>query len=217
MLENKDMNMRNEEEVKEVKKLKKSYEEYKVNRENPDRKLSTENSFRRKIRHLIANTKATDFEKGSAMDILFYCITVEQHKDFLYQHVEESGNIIKTIENIDKAKARSVSEILVLNSAKEFLQVDIKDNGKKDKRRWEVILTIKEGELTLRTSVKYTKVEKYLEGFKFGKCEEFDGDKSFLGVKYLNKQQYFVNTLKESLNKLDEVTIALLMNNMKEE
>ena len=213
MLENKDMNIKNEEGVKEVKKLKKSYEEYKVNRENPDRKLTTENTFRKKIRHLIDNAKERDFEKGCAMDILFHCITVEQHKDFLYQHIEESGNILKTIENIDKAKARSVSEILVLDSAKDFMKVEIKDNGKKDKRKWEVILTIIDGELTLKTSVKYNKVEKYLKGFELGKCEEFDGDKTYLGVKYLNKQQYFITTLKESLNKLDEVTISLLMRN----
>ena len=66
------------------------------------------------------------------------------------------------------------------------------------------------GELTINTVVKYSKVKEYLqEGIEEVEDEEIT-DKSYLGVKYLNKQQYFIHTLKDSLNLLDKSTIALL-------
>lgn len=198
-----------------IKPLGKSYEEYRINRENPNRKFSTENSFRKKIIHIINDTKVSNPKKGYAMDILFQCITVEQHKEFLYKHIEESSNIYKTINNIDKAKARSVSEILVLDDLKNIVDLEISDNGNKDKRAWDLIITISERDLTLKCSVRLNMVSEFTNIDSIRKTNNFDGDKSYLGSKYLNKQQYFMDTLKGSLNTLDETTIGLLMLNKK--
>lgn len=204
-------NKENKKQEIEVKPLAKSYEEYKKDRTNDNRRLTKPNKFRKKIMHIIDNAKAEDMKLGLSLEILFYCVTVEQHKEFLYKHLEEGqGNIMRTIENIQKAKARSVSEILVLESLKDKVKLQINKHGRKDYRAWDLVVGINYGELTINTVVKYSKVKEYLqEGIEEVEDEEIT-DKSYLGVKYLNKQQYFIHTLKDSLNLLDKSTIALL-------
>ena len=204
-------NKENKKQEIEVKPLAKSYEEYKKDRTNDNRRLTKPNKFRKKIMHIIDNAKAEDMKLGLSLEILFYCVTVEQHKEFLYKHLEEGqGNIMRTIENIQKAKARSVSEILVLESLKDKVKLQINKHVRKDYRAWDLVVGINYGELTINTVVKYSKVKEYLqEGIEEVEDEEIT-DKSYLGVKYLNKQQYFIHTLKDSLNLLDKSTIALL-------
>ena len=204
-------NKENKKQEIEVKPLAKSYEEYKKDRTNDNRRLTKPNKFRKKIMHIIDNAKAEDMKLGLSLEILFYCVTVEQHKEFLYKHLEEGqGNIMRTIENIQKAKARSVSEILVLESLKDKVKLQINKHVRKDYRAWDLVVGINYGELTINTVVKYSKVKEYLqEGIEEVEDVEIT-DKSYLGVKYLNKQQYFIHTLKDSLNLLDKSTIALL-------
>lgn len=204
-------NKENKKQEMEVKPLAKSYEEYKKDRTNDNRRLTKPNKFRKKIMHIIDNAKAEDMKLGLSLEILFYCVTVEQHKEFLYKHLEEGqGNIMRTIENIQKAKARSVSEILVLESLKDKVKLQINKHGRKDYRAWDLVVGINYGELTINTVVKYSKVKEYLQEEIEEVEDEEITDKSYLGVKYLNKQQYFIHTLKDSLNLLDKSTIALL-------
>ena len=205
-------NKENKKQEIEVKPLAKSYEEYKRDRTNDNRRLTKPNKFRKKIMHIIDNAKAEDMKLGLSLEILFYCVTVEQHKEFLYKHLEEGqGNIMRTIENIQKAKARSVSEILVLENLKDKVKLQINTHGRRDYRAWDLVVGINYGELTIDTVVKYSKVKEYLNEETIEKIEDEEiTDKSYLGVKYLNKQQYFIHTLKDSLNLLDKSTIALL-------
>lgn len=192
-----------------------SYEEYRKDREN-GRKIMSINSFAKKVNHIIEDTIKENDLKGYSMRIMFECIAISQHIPFLESKLEDGEpNIYKTINNIVKAKARSIAEILYLENADDIVNVKINTHGKKDNRLWDVIVTIEERELKMECTVKYSRVKQFLEGKDVEKVNIENSDITYLGERYLNKQQYFTKTLKESLNALDIATQSLVKINNK--
>ena len=193
----------------------KSYDDYKKNRKN-GRKVMSENTFTKKIKHIIEDTTKENELRGYSMKIMFECIAIQQHIPFLEQHLEDGeSNIYRTINNIVKAKARSIAEILYLNS-EDIVNLKINTHGKKDDRLWDLIVTMEERELKLQCVVKYSKVKELLKDKVIEKVEEVDSiDITYIGESYLNKQQYFTKTLKDSLNALDIYTQELVRINNK--
>lgn len=192
-----------------------SYEEYRKDREN-GRKIMSINSFAKKVNHIIEDTIKENDLKGYSMRIMFECIAISQHIPFLESKLEDGEpNIYKTINNIIKAKARSIAEILYLENADDIVNVKINTHGKKDNRLWDVIVAIEERELKMECTVKYSKVKQFLEGKDVEKVNIENSDITYLGERYLNKQQYFTKTLKESLNALDIATQSLVKINNK--
>lgn len=192
-----------------------SYEEYRKDREN-GRKIMSINSFAKKINHIIEDTIKENELKGYSMRIMFECIAISQHIPFLESKLEDGEpNIYKTINNIVKAKARSIAEILYLENADDIVNVKINTHGKKDNRLWDVIVTIEERELKMECTVKYSRVKQFLEDKDVEKVNIENSDITYLGERYLNKQQYFTKTLKESLNALDIATQSLVKINNK--
>lgn len=192
-----------------------SYEEYRKDREN-GRKIMSINSFAKKINHIIEDTIKENELKGYSMRIMFECIAISQHIPFLESKLEDGEpNIYKTINNIVKAKARSIAEILYLENADDIVNVKINTHGKKDNRLWDVIIVIEERELKMECTVKYSRVKQFLEDKDVEKVNIENSDITYLGERYLNKQQYFTKTLKESLNALDIATQSLVKINNK--
>ena len=192
-----------------------SYEEYRKDREN-GRKIMSINSFAKKVNHIIEDTIKENDLKGYSMRIMFECIAISQHIPFLESKLEDGEpNIYKTINNIIKAKARSIAEILYLENADDIVNVKINTHGKKDNRLWDVIVAIEERELKMECTVKYSKVKQFLEDKDVEKVNIENSDITYLGERYLNKQQYFTKTLKESLNALDIATQSLVKINNK--
>ena len=174
------------------------------------------NSFAKKVNHIIEDTIKENDLKGYSMRIMFECIAISQHIPFLESKLEDGEpNIYKTINNIIKAKARSIAEILYLENADDIVNVKINTHGKKDNRLWDVIVAIEERELKMECTVKYSKVKQFLEGKDVEKVNIENSDITYLGERYLNKQQYFTKTLKESLNALDIATQSLVKINNK--
>lgn len=193
----------------------KSYDDYKKNRKN-GRKVMSENTFTKKIRHIMEDTTKENELKGYSMKIMFECIAIQQHIPFLEQHLEDGeSNIYRTINNIVKAKARSIAEILYLNNSEDIVKLKINTHGKKDNRLWDLVVIIEERELRLQCVIKYSRVKDLLKDKDIEKVNEEYVDITYLGESFLNKQQYFTKTLKESLNALDIYTQELVRINNK--
>lgn len=213
------MDKKLENEVKEVKKFRelKSYEDYKQNGNQGTRHITKQNSFKTKIMAIIGKTKKEDKYLYHALKIMFSCVHVKAHEDFLLRNMGESENIYRTYNNIQKSIERNVLEVLYTRDKIDGLTLKVNKYGSKDSKKWKVVVSVSYNELTIITDVNYNKMAKYID---LGELEEtdFEGATTMLGNnRCLNKQQYFTSTLKQSFNLLDKAGSELVSYRMKME
>ena len=211
-LENKEM------EVKKYRKLD-SYEDYKANGNRGTRHLVEPNSFKKKVIIMMNETKKKDKYLYYAMKIMFSIAHVKSHEDWLLRNleVENSSNIYRTYNNIQKSIERNTLEILYTRDKIKGLTLKVNKNNSNDKRKWRLVLELKYKELTLMTDVNYMKMEKYITLENDLEETDFKGATAMLGNKQLNRQQWFSSTLKQSFNLLDKAGQQLVKHRMEEE
>ena len=193
-----------------------SYESYKANGNQGTRHITKQNSFKTKIMAIIGKTKKEDKYLYHALKIMFSCVHVKAHEDFLLRNMGESENIYRTYNNIQKSIERNVLEVLYTRDKIDGLTLKVNKYGSKDSKKWKVVVSVSYNELTIITDVNYNKMAKYID---LGELEEtdFEGATTMLGNKHLNKQQYFTTVLKESFNTLDKCGQQLVNYRMKME
>lgn len=193
-----------------------SYESYKANGNQGTRHITEPNSFKKKVMAMIGATKKENKYLYHALKIMFSCVHVKAHEDWLLRNMGESENIYRTYNNIQKSIERNVLEVLYTRDKIDGLTLKVNKYGSKDSKKWKVVVSVSYNELTIITDVNYNKMAKYID---LGKLEEtdFEGATTMLGTKHLNKQQYFNNPLKESFNILDNVGQELVRYRMKME
>ena len=214
MMDNKKTNIESTE-VKGYRELK-SYEDYKQNGNAETRKMTEPNSFKKKVMAMIGATKKEDKYLYHTLKIMFSCVHVKAHEDFLLRNMGESENIYRTYNNIQKSIERNILEVLYTRDKIDGLTLKVNKYGSKDSKKWKVVVSISYNELTIITDVNYNKMAKYID---LGELEEtdFEGATTMLGNKHLNKQQYFTTVLKESFNTLDKCGQQLVNYRMKME
>lgn len=211
-----DKKLENEEmEVKKFRELD-SYESYKENGNQGTRHITEPNSFKKKVMAMIGATKKENKYLYHALKIMFSCVHVKAHEDFLLRNMGESENIYRTYNNIQKSIERNVLEVLYTRDKIDGLTLKVNKYGSKDSKKWKVVVSVSYNELTIITDVNYNKMAKYID---LGELEEtdFEGATTMLGNKHLNKQQYFTTVLKESFNTLDKCGQQLVNYRMKME
>ena len=213
------MNKKIENEVKEVKKFREldSYESYKQNGNQGTRHLVEPNGFKKKVIVMINQSKKENKYLYHALKIMFSCVHVKAHEDFLLRNMGESENIYRTYNNIQKSIERNVLEVLYTRDKIDGLTLKVNKYGSKDSKKWKVVVSVSYNELTIITDVNYNKMAKYID---LGELEEtdFEGATTMLGNnRCLNKQQYFTSTLKQSFNLLDKVGSELVSYRMEDE
>ena len=193
-----------------------SYETYKKEGNKGTRHITEQNSFKTKIMAIIGKTKKENKYLYHALKIMFSCVHVKAHEDFLLRNMGESENIYRTYNNIQKSIERNVLEVLYTRDKIDGLTLKVNKYGSKDNKKWKVVVSISYNELTIITDVNYNKMAKYID---LGELEEtdFEGATTMLGNKHLNKQQYFTTVLKESFNTLDKCGQQLVNYRMKME
>ena len=213
MMDNKNTNI---EKVEKGYRELKSYEDYKQNGNAETRKMTEPNSFKKKVMTMIGATKKENKYLYHALKIMFSCVHVKAHEDFLLRNMGESENIYRTYNNIQKSIERNVLEVLYTRDKIDGLTLKINKYGSKDSKKWKVVVSVSYNELTIITDVNYNKMAKYID---LGELEEtdFEGATTMLGNKHLNKQQYFTTVLKESFNTLDKCGQQLVNYRMKME
>ena len=213
MMDNKNTNI---EKVEKGYRELKSYEDYKQNGNAETRKMTEPNSFKKKVMTMIGATKKENKYLYHALKIMFSCVHVKAHEDFLLRNMGESENIYRTYNNIQKSIERNVLEVLYTRDKIDGLTLKINKYGSKDSKKWKVVVSVSYNELTIVTDVNYNKMAKYID---LGELEEtdFEGATTMLGNKHLNKQQYFTTVLKESFNTLDKCGQQLVNYRMKME
>ena len=180
------------------------YAEYKANG-NPNRKFRKANQFKNKIYSLIKQSKNESIELNKALKIMFDINHLEAHTDFLMQRIEDEPNYYKTYNNIRKCKNRALSELLFHTNC---IDVMVNKKGKTDRRLWLAVFKVTYKELTVVCVTNYKDVEMLIGRLAM---EETDIDKPMTmlidkekGVRILDGQQYFTNSLKEMLDRTDE-------------
>ena len=213
MMDNKNTNI---EKVEKGYRELKSYEDYKQNGNAETRKMTEPNSFKKKAMTMIGATKKENKYLYHALKIMFSCVHVKAHEDFLLRNMGESENIYRTYNNIQKSIERNVLEVLYTRDKIDGLTLKVNKYGSKDSKKWKVVVSVSYNELTIITDVNYNKMAKYID---LGELEEtdFEGATTMLGNKHLNKQQYFTTVLKESFNTLDKCGQQLVNYRMKME
>ena len=213
------MDKKLENEVKEVKGYRelKSYEDYKQNGNAETRKMTKQNSFKTKIMAIIGKTKKENKYLYHALKIMFSIAHVKSHEDWLLRNIESSSNIYRTYNNVQKSIERNALEILYTKDKIKNLTLKVNKHGSKDSRLWKLVLELQYNELTIITDVSYNKMAKYIDLEDNLEETDFEGATTMLGIKHLNKQQYFNNPLKESFNILDNVGQELVRYRMKME
>ena len=213
MMDNKNTNI---EKVEKGYRELKSYEDYKQNGNAETRKMTEPNSFKKKVMAMIGATKKEDKYLYHTLKIMFSCVHVKAHEDFLLRNMGESENIYRTYNNIQKSIERNILEVLYTRDKIDGLTLKVNKYGSKDSKKWKVVVSISYNELTIITDVNYNKMAKYID---LGELEEtdFEGATTMLGNKHLNKQQYFTTVLKESFNTLDKCGQQLVNYRMKME
>lgn len=194
-----------------------SYETYKKEGNKGTRHITEPNSFKKKVMAMIGATKKENKYLYHALKIMFSCVHVKAHEDFLLRNMGESENIYRTYNNIQKSIERNILEILYTRDKIDGLTLKVNKYGSKDSKKWKVVVSISYNELTIITDVNYNKMAKYID---LGELEEtdFEGATTMLGNnRCLNKQQYFTSTLKQSFNILDNVGQELVRYRMKME
>lgn len=193
-----------------------SYESYKMNGNQGTRHITEPNSFKKKVMAMIGATKKENKYLYHALKIMFSCVHVKAHEDWLLRNIESSSNIYRTYNNIQKSVERNILEILYTKDKIDGLTLKINKHGSKDNKKWKLVVSISYNELTITTDVNYNKMAKYID---LGELEEtdFEGAKTMLGNKCLSKQQYFTTVLKESFNLLDKAGSQLINYRMEQE
>lgn len=194
-----------------------SYESYKANGNQGTRHITEPNSFKKKVMAMIGATKKENKYLYHALKIMFSCVHVKAHEDFLLRNMGESENIYRTYNNIQKSIERNVLEVLYTRDKIDGLTLKVNKYGSKDSKKWKVVVSISYNELTIITDVNYNKMVKYID---LGELEEtdFEGATTMLGNnRCLNKQQYFTSTLKQSFNLLDKAGSELVSYRMEDE
>ena len=213
------MDKKLENEVKEVKGYRelKSYEDYKQNGNDGTRHIVKPNSFKQKVIAMINQSKKEDKYLYHALKIMFSIAHVKSHEDWLLRNIESSSNIYRTYNNVQKSVERNTLEILYTRDKIKGLTLKVNKHESKDSRLWKLVLELQYNELTIITDVSYNKMAKYIDLEDNLEETDFEGATTMLGVKHLNKQQYFNNPLKESFNILDNVGQELVRYRMKME
>ncbi len=194
------------------------YHIYKANG-NPNRKFKKANKFKGKMYSLIKESKKESVELNKALKIMFAINHLEVHVPWLMERFENEPNYFKTYNNIRKCKNRALSELLFHTNC---IDVMVNKKGKSDKRLWLAVFKVTYKELTVICVANYKDMEMVI-----GRAilEETDIDQPMTmlvdeekGARILDNQQYFVGTLKEMLDKVDnEVQKLMLYYSMKKE
>lgn len=187
------------------------YAQYKQNG-NPNRKFKKPNKFKGKMYSLIKESKKVDVELNKALKIMFNINHLEVHVPWLMERFEDEPNYYKTYANIQKCKNRALSELLFHTNC---IDVMVNKKGKSDKRLWLAIFKVTYKELTVICVANYKDMEMVIGRLAM---EETDIDQPMTmlvdeekGARVLDNQQYFVGTLKEMLDKVDEGVQKLML------
>ena len=215
MMDNKKTNIESTE-VKGYRELD-SYESYKANGNQGTRHLVEPNGFKKKVIAMINQSKKEDKYLYHALKIMFSIAHVKSHEDWLLRNIESSSNIYRTYNNVQKSVERNALEILYTKDKIKNLTLKVNKHESKDSRLWKLILELQYNELTIITDVSYNKMAKYIDLGDNLEETDFEGATTMLGIKHLNKQQYFNSPLKESFNILDNVGQELVRYRMKME
>ena len=194
-----------------------SYESYKANGNQGTRHLVEPNGFKKKVIIMINQSKKEDKYLYHALKIMFSIAHVKSHEDWLLRNIESSSNIYRTYNNVQKSVERNALEILYTKDKIKNLTLKVNKHESKDSRLWKLVLELQYNELTIIADVSYNKMAKYIDLEDNLEETDFEGATTMLGVKHLNKQQYFNNPLKESFNILDNVGQELVRYRMKME
>ena len=194
-----------------------SYESYKMTGNQGTRHLVEPNGFKKKVIVMINQSKKEDKYLHHALKIMFSIAHVKSHEDWLLRNIESSSNIYRTYNNVQKSIERNALEILYTKDKIKNLTLKVNKHESKDSRLWKLVLELQYNELTIITDVSYNKMAKYIDLEDNLEETDFEGATTMLGVKHLNKQQYFNNPLKESFNILDNVGQELVRYRMKME
>ena len=194
-----------------------SYESYKANGNQGTRHLVEPNGFKKKVIVMINQSKKEDKYLYHALKIMFSIAHVKSHEDWLLRNIESSSNIYRTYNNVQKSVERNALEILYTKDKIKNLTLKVNKHKSKDSRLWKLVLELQYNELTIIADVSYNKMAKYIDLEDNLEETDFEGATTMLGVKHLNKQQYFNNPLKESFNILDNVGQELVRYRMKME
>lgn len=172
----------------------------------------TVNSFKRKMWHILENSKEENEALYLASKIGFYICHANAHVEFLMCHLEEESNYYNTLKNIGKCKHRSLQEVINVNKKGKMEGVTLYLNkcDSKNKRKWKIIVKIDNGDLHTYNTLNYYDVKDLIDNVDKLETTDIEEDVAFLGEVKLDKRQYFEFSLKKVLNVIDDTRIDFL-------